>query len=80
VRLQIAWGYPALTTLYALSPHEAAAVDRAVIHFAERGEGRLTRVGPYFRLEAGAHDAVVVIDRETWRMTVLRIYRARYRT
>jgi len=40
----------------------------------------LTRVGPYFRIEAGAHDAVVVIDRETWRMTVLRIYRARYRT
>lgn len=42
MRLQIAWNYPALVTLYNLPIHSAMLVDRAVIRFAERGEGDMT--------------------------------------
>jgi len=74
---RILWNYPALIRFYDLHPSEAAAVDRAVIRFAETGEGHLTWVAPYHRLRAGTHDAVLVIDGEARTVTVLRIYRSR---
>jgi hypothetical protein len=74
---RIVWNYPALVTFYELYPSEAMTVDRAVIRFAETGEGRLTWVAPHFRLRAGAHDAVLSIDRQAQIVNVLRIYRVR---
>ena len=65
MRYRHGWDFPALVTLLErLHMHEAEAVDRAVIRFAETGEGRLTRVAPYYRLRAGAHDALLTIDHE----------------
>lgn len=77
MRLRIVWNYPALVTFYDLRVHEATAVDRAVLRFAETGEGQLTWVAPHHRLGAGAFDAVLSIQRAERVVTVLRIYRAR---
>jgi len=77
VRLRILWNYPALVTFYDLRIHEATAVDRAVIRFAETGEGQLTRVAPHHRLRAGAFDAVLSIQMDARVVTVLRLYRVR---
>lgn len=75
--LRIVWNYPALAVFYDLRVHEATAVDRAVIRFAETGEGQLYRVGRHFRLRAGAFDAVLRIDTRERILHVLRIYRVR---
>jgi hypothetical protein len=77
VRFRIAWNYPALVRFYDLHPSEATAVDRAVLRFAEAGEGHLSWVAPHHRLRAGAHDAVLAIDPAERVVTVLRIYRSR---
>jgi hypothetical protein len=77
VSFQIVWNYPALAVFYDLRIHEATAVDRAVIRFAETGKGQLYRVGPHFRLRAGTFDAVLRIDTQERVLHVLRIYRAR---
>jgi hypothetical protein len=77
MRVRILWNYPAIATFYALDPRDATAVDRAVIRFAETGEGRLTKVGAYHRLRAGLHDAVLTIDAQGGTICVQRIYRAR---
>ncbi len=79
MKLRIVWNYPALSTFYDLRIHEATAVDRAVIHFAETSEGRLTKVGPHHHLAAGSHNAVLDVDLDAGTVTVLRIYRVRSR-
>ena len=75
MKLGIAWDYPALTAFYALHPYEAMVVDRAVIRFAEHGEGHVERVPPYFRLHAGRYRIRFAVDVEAGRMTVLYVYR-----
>ena len=77
MRYRHGWDFPALSTFFNLRVHEAAAVDRAVIRFAETGEGNLEHEPPYHRLRAGAHDALLTIDHEARMVTVIRIYRAR---
>lgn len=57
--------------------HSAAMVDRAIIRFAETGDGQLEWEPPYYRLRAGMHDALLTIDPEARTLKVLRIYRAR---
>lgn len=76
MRLRIVWNYPALATFYDLRVHEATALDRAIIRFAETGEGDLEWDPPHHRLRTGAHDAMLQIDIKARMMTVLRIYRA----
>lgn len=75
--LEIAWHVPALRTLRELPMHSAMVVDRAVIRFAETGEGHLEWDPPHHRLRAGVHDVLLAIDRMARAMTVLRIYRMR---
>lgn len=72
---RIAWHRPALITFYKLPMHTAMIVDRAVLGFAQRGEGHVERDPPYFRLRAGFYDAVFTVDREQRLLTVLRLYR-----
>jgi hypothetical protein len=75
------WDPGALAALYWLeAPHAAQTVKDTVMRFAERGEGQLTRVSPYYRLRveplgsAGPWDAVLAIDRAARQLTVLRVY------
>ena len=71
------WDFAALATFYDLRMRDAEAIDRAVIRFAETGEGDLEREPPYYRLRAGAHDALLTIDRAGRLVTVVRILRGR---
>jgi|HubBroStandDraft_6_1064221.scaffolds.fasta_scaffold377209_2 hypothetical protein len=73
----IHWDPAALHVLYQLHPWTAAAVDRAVLRFAEVGEGKLESDPPYHRLRAATHDALLVIDGHAEQVNVIRIYRAR---
>lgn len=75
--LRIAWDYPALATLMTLHPHEAMAVDRAIIRFAETRDGHVERLAPYYRLHIGAFRVRFGVDRETGTMNVLYVYRVR---
>ncbi len=75
MRLRIAWNYPALIALYDLPMHSAMLVDRAVIRFAETGQGAVERIPPYFRLRAGVYGVRFTVDRETRTMNVLFLYR-----
>ena len=77
MRYQHGWDFPALVTFYDLRPASAAALDRAVIRFAETGEGELEHEPPYYRLRTGSHDALLTIDHRALLVTVLRIVRAR---
>lgn len=52
-------------------------VDRAVIRFAEHGEGQVDWDPPHHLLVAGFYDVVLAIDLEQRTMVVLRIYRTR---
>jgi hypothetical protein len=74
---RLGWDFPALVTFYDLRIPDAAALDRAVIRFAETGEGDLEHEPPYYRLRTGTHDALLVIDHAARMVTVLRILRAR---
>jgi len=74
---EIIWCPAARFVFYRLPLHSATIVDRAVIRFAERGEGHIQWVAPYHRLRAGVHDVVLVIDRETATINVLYLHRAR---
>ena len=73
----IHWDPAALYVLYQLLPSAAAAVDRAVLRFAEAGEGDLEWDPPYHRLRASTHDALLAIDGPAERIIVIRLYRAR---
>jgi mRNA-degrading endonuclease RelE of RelBE toxin-antitoxin system len=77
VKLRIAWDYPALAALMSLHPHEAMAVDRAVLRFAEAREGHVERLPPYYRLHIGTFRVRFAVDRETGTMSVLYLYRVR---
>jgi hypothetical protein len=77
MRFRIVWNYPALVTFYDLRVREATEIDRAILRFAETGEGHLSWVAPHHRLRAGAHDAVLAIDPAERIVTVLRIYPSR---
>jgi len=77
MRLRIAWNYPALITLYDLHMHSAMLVDRAVIRFAETGEGDVERMPPGYRLRVGVYRVRFVVDREAGTMNVLFLYRVR---
>jgi hypothetical protein len=74
---EIIWDWPALHAFYRLPPHTAYIIDRAVIHFAERGEGQIERVTPYTRLRAGLYDVSLIIDEVGGTITVLHFHRAR---
>lgn len=75
MRLRIAWNYPALVTLYDLPLHSAMLVDRAVLRFAETGEGDVERIPPYYRLRVGVYRVRFTVDREAGTMNVLFLYR-----
>lgn len=75
--LSILWTQGALHRFYQLPLHSAALVDRAVIRFAETGEGQLEWDPPHHLLRGGLYDAVLAIDLERRCLTVLRIYRRR---
>ena len=70
-----AWGFPALRVFYDLAPADAARVDRAVIRFAETGEGEVVHVPPYWRLHTGRFRVLFTVTPGT--VNVLFIYRAR---
>ena len=76
MKFRYIWDPAALFVFYRLPRHSVTLVDRAVIHFAERGEGQLEWDPPYHRLRAGLHHVMIAIDREARTFTVLRIYRA----
>jgi len=77
VKLTILWHPAARFVFYRLPIHTATLVDRAIIRFAERGEGELEWAPPYHRLRAGLHDMALAIDREKRTVTVVHIFRAR---
>ena len=72
-----AWHPAALAIFHRLRMHEATAVDRAVIRFAETGEGAVVHDPPYYWLRGGTHYAVLAIDHAERMVTVLRVVRAR---
>lgn len=74
---RIIWAPAALQTFYRLPIHSATVVDRAVLRFAQTGDGHLEWVAPYHRLRAGVHDLALTIDRDERTLTVLFVYRAR---
>lgn len=74
---RVIWHFPALRVFYSLPMHSATILDRAVIRFAEKGEGELDADPPHFRLRAGLHDALLAIDVHGHTLTVLRVYRMR---
>lgn len=51
-------------------------VDRAVIRFAEAGEGDVEKVPPYYRLRVGVYRVRFTVDLEAGTMNVLFLYRA----
>jgi hypothetical protein len=57
--------------------HSAFMLDRAVVRFALRGEGKIEWAAPYYRLRAGFYEAALAVDREARVITVLYVYRAR---
>jgi hypothetical protein len=77
MKLRHGWDFPALVTFYELLPREAALVDRAVIRFAETGEGELAWIPPYHRLRVGPFDLALSIDHAARVVTVIRIFRTR---
>lgn|GEM_PF-5009427 len=77
MNFEIFWAPAALHAFYRLPMHSAALVDRAVIRFADSGEGQLDWDPPYHLLRAGFYDLVLVMNRANSSVTVLRIYRAR---
>lgn len=77
MKLRIAWNYPALFIFNDLPMHTAMLVDRAVIRFAETGEGEIERIPPHYRLRIGAYRVRFAVDHDTGTMNVLYLYRVR---
>lgn len=73
----VLWDYAALAVWYELPRKPAEIIATSVVRFAETGVGHIEWVPPYYRLQAGAHDLAMVVDREKRIMTVVRIYRRR---
>jgi hypothetical protein len=80
VSLAVVWDHAARGYWDHLSPGDALRVDRAVLRFAETGEGDVRWEPPYHRLRVagrvGFYQADLVVDREAGTMIVLQIYRA----
>lgn len=74
--LTIFWDFPALRRLYELPPHTAMLVDRAVVRFAQTGEGAEWDP-PYYRLRAGFYDVALAVDTQARTVSVLRLFRVR---
>jgi hypothetical protein len=55
--------------------HAAMQIDRAVLKFAELGQGRIEWVPPYYRLHVGLFYLALTIDTNSRSLTVLRIRR-----
>lgn len=55
--------------------HNATAIDRAVIHFANSSDGDVEWIAPYHALCIGAYRVPFVIDFNARTLTVMRIYR-----
>ncbi len=77
LRLRIDWSYAALAVLYDLHPYEAMVVDRAVVRYAERREGLVERVAPYYRLSVRGFRVLFNVDTVADTMNVLYLYRLR---
>lgn len=75
--LRVLWDWPAKAAFFKLPTHTATIVDRAVVRFAETGDGDVEWVAPHYRLRAGFYDVLINIDFEQGALTVLSIYRAR---
>lgn len=73
----VVWDWPAKAIFFKLPMHTATMVDRAIVRFAEHGDGLLEWVAPHHRLRAGLYDVVLAIDHEQGVVTVLWVYRAR---
>jgi hypothetical protein len=74
---RLIWDPAARFYFYRLPIHSATLVARAVIRFAETGEGDLGWEAPYHVLRAGFHNALLTIDEKAEVISVLRIYRVR---
>lgn len=73
----IIWHPAARHILLELPIRTATLVDRAVIRFAELGEGQVEWVAPYHRLRAGPYDVALSVDGEACVINGLDVYRAR---
>lgn len=71
------WTHEALGAWYHLRGPAAAAVDAAVLRYAEIREGTIRREPPYDRLVAGAYEMSIVVDEDAGTLTVIDLYRAR---
>ena len=69
----IVWSHAALRTFFSLAPHTAMIVDRAVLRFAQAGEGDLRHEAPYHHLRAGKYDLLLAVVPAERRLTVLPI-------
>jgi hypothetical protein len=72
----ILWDFPALAALYRIHWRTGAAIDAAVMAFAESRAATIERA-PLYHLRAGGHSVVLTVDRAAGTVTVLRIFRAR---
>ncbi|MFT3767425.1 MAG: hypothetical protein QM820_18385 [Minicystis sp.] len=75
--LEVLWHPAALAALYRVHWRTGAVIDAAVIRFAEAGKGDVERIPPHYRLRAGNHDVIFVVDRSARALTVLWFHRAR---
>lgn len=75
--LAVVWDWPALATFYRLPLHTATIIDRAVVRFAEHGEGQVGWEAPHHILVAGFYRVLLNIDFETETITVIRLFRVR---
>jgi hypothetical protein len=73
----IHWDPAALFVFYRLRVAAATAVDRAILRWAQTGEGDLEWVAPYHRLRAGRYEVALSINRVRRTVDVIRIYGAR---
>lgn len=78
-RWQVQWAEPALRTLYSLPWQQAARIDKAILQFAQSGEGDLIRLSgdhlSLIRLRASTQFVVMSADRSARTLTVWSIYR-----
>lgn len=75
--LTVLWDFPATAVRIQLGMKAQAAICRAVIRYAETGEGDVRQDVPYHRLRVDDFEALLKVDRDAGTVCVLRIYRAR---
>lgn len=77
MNVEIVWHPAALAILYRIHWRTAGAIDAGIIGLAQRGEGVIERVAPYYHLLVAGYVVKLVIDREPLTVTVVGLYRAR---